>query len=130
MRALSVAVVLATIGCLSLSNAQAQARADEWDDQAVAEAIDQGKAFLWSKWADGHWPETYGRRGSRQDGPGGCNYGGVTALCMYALLAAGESPKDPRVEQTLQWLAKVRMHGVYARGIRANVWGMLGRTSK
>ena len=130
MRALSAALMLAAICCIPLSHALAQGASDEWDDQAVAKAIGQGKAFLWSQWADGHWPETYGEPGSRQDGPDKCNYGGVTALCAYALLAAGEDPQEERMARTLEWLSKAPMHGVYARGFRANVWGMLGRSSK
>jgi len=130
MRALAAVMAIVAICCVPVSRALAQSASDEWDDRAVARAVEQGKAFLWSKWADGHWKETYGRRGSRQDGASGCNYGGVTALCAYALLAAGESPQEARMAKTLEWLSKAPMHGVYARGFRANVWGMLGRSSK
>ena len=112
MRALSVVLLSATIAFIPAARALAQGQADEWDDQPVAKAVEQGKAFLWSKWADGHWPETFGQRGSRQDGAGKCNYGGVTALCAYALLAAGEDPQEKRMAQTLEWLSKCPMHGV------------------
>ena len=127
-----VALVVAAAGVMFAASAARAAEPREWDDTAVAKAIERGRQWLWSQWneAEGHWPERYGRRGAYVDGPGGCNYGGVTSLCLYAILAAGESPQDPRVEKTLRWLSKVPMHGVYARGMRANVWGMLGRESK
>ena len=48
MRVLSAALLSATMGFAVVPHALAQP-ADEWDDQAVAKAIDQGKAFLWAK---------------------------------------------------------------------------------
>ncbi len=126
-RAWTIAVVLAA---LPAGEALAQ-QADEWDDRAVAEAIDKAKGFIWSHWDEqqGHWPEK-GQVGSRKDSVWDPNHGGQTALCLYALLAAGESPQDPRVKRSFEWLAKIPIHGVYARSVRANALAMLGRTSK
>ncbi len=94
----------------------------------MAKAIERARQYLWSSWAEGHWPER-GKPGVRTGSGYAAQHGGVTALCAYALLAAGENPQDARMKQTLQWLAQCEMHGTYARALRANVWGMLGRDS-
>ena len=122
--------IIAVVVAATAGRAIAQP-AEQWDDQAVARSIQAAKAWLWSQWdqEQGHWPETFGERGVRRDGPDGCNYGGVSSLCLYALLAAGENAQDPRMKKSLQWLARVPVHGVYACGIRANVWGRLRRNS-
>ncbi len=105
-----------------------RALAQEWDDQAVDDAIKAAKAYLWSRWSEGHWPPEPaprpGRRLARDD------HGGRTALCLYALLAAGENHQDARVKKTLEWLASAKMRGTYAVSLRANVWSMLGTSSK
>ncbi|MCK4623996.1 MAG: hypothetical protein KAV00_01705, partial [Phycisphaerae bacterium] len=118
-----VTVVLTMAGPVRAQSAQ------QWDAQAVEKSIEKAKVWLWSQWADGHWKET--------DPPPpkpivkyAANYGGITATRAYALLAAGESPHDPRMKKTLEWLAKVKMRGTYARAMRANVWAMLGRNSQ
>lgn len=51
--------------------------------------------------------------------------GGRTALATYALLAAGESHQDPRVRQAINYLLQVEMDGVYAIGMRAQVWNYI-----
>lgn len=104
-------------------------QAEEWDAHAVEKAIEKARAYIWSQWSDGHWPES-GQPGQRDGGAQERNYGGVTALCAYALLAAGESPQGPRMKKTLEWLSEVKMIGTYARALRANIWGILGRRSR
>ena len=124
-RRLLMGCVLAGVLLLISASAGAQ-QADEWDAHAVEKAVEKAKAYLWSKWSDGHWSEV-GEPGQRDESSR--NYGGLTALCAYALLAAGESPQEPRMKKTLEWLSEVEMFGTYARAFRANVWGMLGRNS-
>ena len=113
-------IALAVLG-LAAGPGWAQA-ADEWDDAAVEQAIKKAVEYLWSRWANGAW------EGARPAGAGhqAANYGGRTALCAYALLAAGVSSQDPKMKQTLDWLAKVEMTGTYATSLRANCWALLG----
>ena len=112
---------------LAVGVAGGPARAQEWDDQAVDDAVKAARAYLWSQWSEGHWPEP-GPRPERR--PGRDDHGGKTALCLYALLAAGENHQDARVKKTLEWLASAKMTGTYAVALRANVWSMLGSSSK
>ncbi|MBI1372010.1 MAG: DUF4159 domain-containing protein [Phycisphaera sp.] len=51
--------------------------------------------------------------------------GGDTALAIYALLQAGESYQDPRLQPALKWLAEQEIHSTYALGIRCHVWSHL-----
>ena len=117
-RFIPMAAILAIILTLPV---QTSAQQGEWNAQAVSKAIEKAKAYLWSQWSNGHWPERYK--------PNEPNYGGVTALCTYALLAAGESHQSPRMKKTLKWLAELNPLGTYTRSLRANVWAMLGRSS-
>ncbi len=124
----SVVVLLVTVPAGGQS-------ARDWDAEAVEKSVKKAKAYLWSKWSDGHWPE-HGKPGLKvfpKDAKARrykINYGGITALCTYALLAAGEKPQEERMARTLKWLAECDTHGTYARALRANVWGMLGRNNK
>src|SRR5688500_55665 len=43
--------------------------------------------------------------------------GGETALAVYALLAAGESPQNPKIKSALDYLKKLQMKGIYAVGV-------------
>jgi hypothetical protein len=123
---LFLVILLSALAVPRLALAQAKP-APQWDDAQVEKSIAKAKEFLWSKWSQGHWPEP-GRPGNR-DGQGhSVNYGGVTALCTYALLAAGETTKEDRLKQTLEWLAAANVTGVYARAMRANVWAAMGRS--
>jgi len=130
VRRFAIVLLATAVSLAPAGRAYAQLDADEgWDDKAVERAIDRARAFLWSKWSGGHWPER-GKRGAQRGGAYVPNYGGVTALCAYALLAAGVRPQETRMKQTLQWLAAVQpLHGTYARALRANVWSMLGGKS-
>jgi len=126
MRWLVTGFAVGAVLGLAASPAAAQDPGDqEWNDQAVEEGIQRGIAFLWSQWSNGHWREP----NPNAQGILPVNYGGRTALCAYALLAAGVKPQEPRMKQTLEWLAKVPMKGTYARALRANVWALLGRDS-
>jgi len=118
--------IVVMMSVLSAGEARAQNANDDWDDEAVARSIKQAVAFLWSRWAGGSWGEGAAGAG----GNAGANRGGKTALCAYALLAAGESPEKDKMKQTLAWLAGIDMKGTYARAMRANVWGMIGRNRK
>ena len=105
------------------------ARSDDpsWEGQ-IDSAVAKAKDFLWSKWSNGHWPEL-GKEGATSGSGYVPNYGGVTALCAYALLSAGESADEARMKETLAWLAKLKTNGTYTRSLRAAVWATLGRKS-
>src|SRR5262245_51162851 len=53
---------------------------------------------------------------------------GQTALAVYALLSVGESRQDPRIAPAIAYLKKTDTTGVYALGVRCQVWLMLPST--
>ncbi|MBN1941822.1 MAG: DUF4159 domain-containing protein [Phycisphaerae bacterium] len=47
-------------------------------------------------------------------------YGGMTALCVYALLSAGcDDQKTPVLQTSIRWLGQAKLHGTYAVALRA-----------
>ena len=57
--------------------------------------------------------------------PAGGQWGGKTALATYALLAAGENPQDPRLLKAVDFLKRADLVGLYAIGMRSQVWTFL-----
>jgi hypothetical protein len=91
--------------------------------QEVDAAIQKGKTFLRSQQkADGSWEPT-GPPAPRND-----QQGGNTAMATYALLAAGDSPQDEHIKKAVAWLMKADITGIYALGMRCQVWPFLKRT--
>jgi hypothetical protein len=94
----------------------------------VQTAIDNAKSYLYSRQKpDGTWenvpaPSPVAEGGSVD----GMQWGGITALVVYSLLASGENPADPRLVKAIDFLRGAdRMAGVYAIGMRAQVWPLL-----
>lgn len=52
-------------------------------------------------------------------------WGGLTALATYALLSAGESSQDPRLVKAVDFLKKAEIKGIYALGLRGQIWQFL-----
>ncbi|HWB19316.1 MAG TPA: hypothetical protein VG711_03370 [Phycisphaerales bacterium] len=51
--------------------------------------------------------------------------GGHTALVVWALLHAGQSYQDERLQDVVAGLENMQMQGTYAISVRCNVWAML-----
>ncbi|HEY2585792.1 MAG TPA: hypothetical protein VGI81_08515, partial [Tepidisphaeraceae bacterium] len=92
----------------------------------VNAAIEKAKNFIYSKQLPvGRWENDAAREGTSHDAWNhmqGDTYGGYTALCTYALLAAGESPNDPRIKSAIEFLKRCDMVGIYAIAMRLQVW--------
>lgn len=126
-----LALVLIPVILLSLSATQVQAQAKrppvEFSDEAVEQAIENGKKALWAQYNEneGHWPELY-TEGSPNSSKGG-NWSGCSALAVYALLACGESHQSAKMKKALEWQAKQNPPGTYTLGLRCQIWAMLPR---
>lgn len=94
----------------ALRPAELQARTDA--------AVEAAAARLWQSHRGDHWDEDVLGAVPR-------DRGGRTAVCLYALLACGQSPDDPRVQRTLAWLEAIEPEGVYARAFRACALSLL-----
>lgn len=96
--------------------------------QEMENAIAKAKKFIWSEYneATGTWElsRTLDPNDKPNDQTGG-QWGGRTAIATYALLAAGESPRDPKLARAIEFLRKAEIPGTYAAGLRAQVWLLL-----
>ncbi len=114
-RSLAILVVTLAWAC----SAQAQSQSTPADlgariDQARAAAI----KFLRSQ---------IGKDGAAvgEAKPTDTQFGGKTAMCVYALLSAGIGPAQEDVQRAIGWLAQAKLTGTYAVAARACALSML-----
>jgi hypothetical protein len=94
-------------------------------DASIKKAID----YLYSQQKDGLWEvkgELQGVAGNMDSN--GMHYGGPTAIATYAMLAAGESAQDPKLQKAIEFLKKLQTQSAYVIGCRAQIWRYLPRT--
>jgi len=94
----------------------------------IQTAIHKGVAFLYSQQnGNGNWEKSQTRQPIKGNGSGidDGQWGGRSALATYALLTAGERPLDDRIVKATDWLRQAPLDGIYAIGMRANVWESL-----
>lgn len=117
-------LVWSVVGVLVLSSA-ARAATPEQVDKAIKKGVD----WLYSQQNDkGNWETTPGPgpdARKEQSKPEAGQWGGNSAIATYALLDAGESWRDKRVRDALEWLNKAPMIGTYAVALRAQCWQYL-----
>ncbi len=100
--------------------------------QEVEDAIRRGKEFLYSVQKDGNWehlpaPDQFNRNRFSHDG---LQWGMATATATYGLLAAGESSQDDRLKEAIAFLRTADIRGIYALGMRCQVWLLLPRSDE
>ena len=100
--------------------------------QQVDKAIKRGVEWFYTNQNDrGNWETvpTAGRDAQKEPAnPASGQWGGFSAIATYALLDAGESWKDKRIRDALEWLNKAPMTGTYAVALRSQVWQYLPQT--
>ena len=85
----------------------------------VDDALTKGKAFIYSQInKDGNW-EPKPKGGDNRD------FGGYTAIAVYALLASGESYQEKRIAKAIEFLEKEDLVGTYAVGLRCQIWNLV-----
>jgi Domain of unknown function (DUF4159) len=95
------------------------------DQKQIIAAINRGVDYLKSQQKDGHWEVVPHRiDGDVFDVKSG-QWSGRTALATWTLLAAGKDESDPAVASAVKFLENEKTEGIYALGIRCQVWGML-----
>ena len=89
----------------------------------IRQTIDNAKAYLYERQMKNHtWEYEFDDHGNQKTGQ--------TALAVYALLCAGESPQDERLAPAIEYLRKTPATGVYALGLRCQIWLMLPPTQE
>lgn len=87
----------------------------------VRAAIEKSKTWLYAEQSADHtWEQEFDGHGEQKTGQ--------TALAVYALLSAGESHQDPRLSAAIDYLRATQTTGVYALGLRCQVWLALPQT--
>ncbi|HWE95848.1 MAG TPA: DUF4159 domain-containing protein [Tepidisphaeraceae bacterium] len=95
--------------------------------QQIETAIQKGKDALYkAQGADGTWEVAPKPTGEGNSDTSGKQWGGLTAISVYALLAAGEPRTDPRIAKAVEFLKTADIKGTYAVGLRCQVWLLLG----
>jgi hypothetical protein len=111
-----VFAAIAALGlCLICARASIGATPEEVD-----KAIERGKAYLYkTQKADGTW-EIAPKRDPEADANNkeGGQWGGITSEVVYALLASGESPRDPKLIKAIDFMKKAEIVGTYAIAMR------------
>src|SRR5687767_208702 len=87
------------------------------DPRDIDAAINDAVKFLYSQQKDGTWEREFDKHGDQTTGQ--------TALVVHALLTAGESHQDERIVKAIDYLRKTPTTGVYALGMRCQVWSQL-----
>ncbi len=98
----------------------------------IDQAIAKGVKLLYSlQKPDGSW-EVAPKRDEKQPRASetGGQWGGKTALITYALIAAGEDVHSPKLSKAIDWLKKAALTGVYALGVRCQVWLLMPETDE
>ncbi len=95
----------------------------------IQKSIDKGKEWLYKQQQNGNWDESQTPLPTKDPhNPNGAQFSGRTALVVLALLSSGESPQDPRLKPAIDFLLKTRTEGVYALGLRCQVWSLIPST--
>ena len=87
----------------------------------IRSAIEKAKSNLYDIQLKDHtWEFDHASHGDQKTGQ--------TALAVYAANVLGESRQDPRLIPAIEYLKKTETTGVYALGIRCQVWLALPQT--
>src|SRR5262245_21761519 len=85
--------------------------------EQIEQAIEKARGWLYSKQQNGHWDN---EPPTQKD-----QHGGMTAFVVYTLLAMGESPKEERLKQAIDWMLKNESDGAYAISLRCQAWNLM-----
>jgi len=110
MKRLPALVVVFAFGAIA---AEAAPRPDvaTTRTQRIETAVAAAATHVWAAHRGDHWAEAADESLPR-------DHGGRTALCVYALLAAGESYQSETMARTIRWLCAVDTQSVYVRSMR------------
>jgi hypothetical protein len=98
---------------------------------AIDKAIAAGREFIYKQQKNGNWENVAAPEKSANDqSPNNGNFTGQTALAVLALINSGESSSDARIKPAIDFLIKTPANGVYALGLRSQVWLAIPSTAQ
>ena len=90
--------------------------------EQIKKSVDKAKEWLYKQQKpDGTWEYDLAKWHTGQ-------VTGQTALVVYALLSSGESHQDQRINKAIDYIRKTDTTGVYALGMRMQIWSMIPLT--
>jgi hypothetical protein len=99
--------------------------------EQVDSAIKRGVEWLYTRQSEGHWEQVPAPTPEGKDHEvQGKQWGGLTAIVTYALLASGQSHEDPRLAEAIRFLKFQKIEGTYALAMRTQVWTYLPKNSE
>src|SRR4051812_2975770 len=90
------------------------------DPREIDAAIATGKKYLYSRFENGNWERDPDKHEEMVTGQ--------TALAVRALMSAGESYQEPRIAEAISYVRKTPTTGVFALGMRCQLWSKLPPT--
>jgi hypothetical protein len=90
---------------------------------AIRRAVD----YLYKTQKGDNWEVSPRRNGDGVADVSGLQWGGLTSMATYALLAAGESPQHPQVAKAIAYLDKAEVIGTYAMAMKLQIWNYIER---
>jgi hypothetical protein len=92
----------------------------------VEQAIKNGKEFIYAQMKGNNWETVPAPQANAQSYEvTGKQWGGMSALAVYTLLAAGENPQEKRLVPAIEFVKNAKLVGNYALGLRAQIWMFL-----
>lgn len=120
-------VVVLTV-CLGL--VLSTARGAEPSPEAVKASIDKAKKYLYGlQNKNGTWDDPTPKATQSVDNDvDATQWGGQTAMAVYALLVCGEKANDPKLAKAIEFLHTQSITGTYAVSMKCQVWMNLPAT--
>lgn len=101
------------------------------DSAAVEQSLARAKTYVYAQHKDGTWETAKKQDPKSTDKLVGSQWGGQTALAVYALLASGDTPNaEPKLAQGIEFLKRGKLTGSYSLGIRCMVWLLLPQNAE
>ncbi|HVT90885.1 MAG TPA: DUF4159 domain-containing protein [Tepidisphaeraceae bacterium] len=84
------------------------------DSAKIDSSLERAVSWLYKQQKGDNWEQSFDVHGDQATGQ--------TALAVYALLSAGQSSQDARIVKAIEYLKTHEATGVYALGMRCQVW--------
>ena len=108
-------------------------RASAVTSDQIQESIKKAQAYLYSKQGKAFtWESTSEPAFNSGTNPhinfSQRQWGGLTAITVYSLLASGENPQSEKLKPAVEFLTKANLQSTYALGISSQIWLFLPET--
>lgn len=109
----------------------AQAQTQPVPPAEVEKTLNAAKAYLYKQLGkDNNWEQADTPKHANDNRTESGQWGGQSAIAIYALLAAGESHRDPRLASAIEWLKKADIRGTYAVAFRLLAYTKMPRNEE